>query len=324
VRQLELTERMLRLRSVPVFRAMAANDLAQLAASIRPRAFARGEVLLREDLPPRSFFLLNSGTVTMMRQGRRIGTVRGPGGVGFLSFLAQNAGGTSAVAQSYVEGFEVPAEAMEEVFEDHFVVLLGTIRWLAQRLLAENQAAAPPPFVAPTVSFDHLIGDRELGIVERIFLLRRARAFARANVNSLARLARRMEEVRVPARTTLWKVGEPADHTFFSVKGMARLIWSDGEKAQIVGPGYALGGIEALVGVPRWNELVTDEPAILLRGNRERLIDLFEDDRDFAMSFMALFATMLMSVWDRKAEAGQVSVGSAESHPMLVAEEAQP
>ncbi len=324
MRRLELTERILRLRSVPVFRGLPANELAQLAASIRPRTFTRGDVLLQEDLPPRAFFLVNTGTVTMTRQGRKIGVVRGPGGVGFLSFLAQTAGGTAAIAQSYVEALEVSADAMDEIFEDHFVVLLGTIRWLAQRLLAENRAASPPPFVAPPVSFDHLIGERELGIVERIFLLRRTRAFGRANVNSLARLARRVEEVRVPAGTTLWKPGEPADFTYFSVKGMARLVWNHAETVQVVGPGYALGGIEALVGVPRWNELVVDEPAILLKGNRDGLIDLFEDDREFAMSFMSFFATLLMAIWDRKAEAGQIAVGTAESQAMAAAEDVRP
>ena len=47
-------------------------------------------------------------------------------------------------------------------------------------------------FTPPTIPFDHLIGDRELGIVERIFVLRRSRAMSMANVNSIARVARRM------------------------------------------------------------------------------------------------------------------------------------
>src|SRR4051812_49408151 len=151
---------------------MAPNELAQLATSLRPVAFRRGEVLLREDEPPTSFFLLTSGTVTLRRKGKRIGTVRGPGGVGFLSFLARNAGGTSAVAEIFVEALKVQASAMEEMFEDHFSVLLGTIRFVAQRLIEENKVTPPPPYVPPVVSFDALIGEAPLGIVERIFLLR--------------------------------------------------------------------------------------------------------------------------------------------------------
>src|SRR5262245_52515579 len=110
VRQLELTERILRLRGVPTLGVLSANELAPMAASLRPVAFRRGEILLREDEPPRSFFLLNTGTVTLHRKGKRIGTVRGPGGVGFMSFLARDAGGTSAVAQNFVEALEVRAD----------------------------------------------------------------------------------------------------------------------------------------------------------------------------------------------------------------------
>ncbi len=74
--------------------------------------------------------------MTLRRKGKRIGTVRGPGGVGFLAYLARQAGGTSAVAESFVEALEVRGDAMDEVLEDHFAVLLGHIRWAAERLIA--------------------------------------------------------------------------------------------------------------------------------------------------------------------------------------------
>jgi CRP-like cAMP-binding protein len=254
VRQLELTERILRLRGVPTLRTLPANELAQVAVSLRPVAFRRGEVLLREDEPPRSFFLLNSGTVTLRRKGKRFGTVRGPGGVGFMSFLARHAGGTSAAAESFVEALEFQAEAMEEIFEDHFSVLLGKIRLVAQRLIEENKVTPPPPYVPPEVSFDSLIGDSALGIVERIFLVRRMRAFSEANVNSLATLVRKMVEVRPPAGEVLWKAGERAEHAYFVVKGVLDLIWNDGKSVQKIGPGYVVGGAESLAFLPRWND----------------------------------------------------------------------
>jgi CRP-like cAMP-binding protein len=315
VRQLELTERILRLRGVPTLRTLPANELAQLARSLRTVTFRKGDVLLREDEPPRSFFLLMTGTVTLRRHGKRIGTVRGPGGVGFMSFLARNAGGTSAVAESFVEALEVYADAMEEIFEDHFSVLLGTVRWVAERLIAENKVTQPPPYVPPTVSFDQMIGDQELGIVERIFLLRRMRAFTEANVNSIATLARKMVELRIPAGQVLWRAGDLAESSYFVVKGMMSLRWDDGKYVQQIGPGYVVGGAESLVGLPRWNELVTDEPVVVLRGTREGLIDLFEDDHELALRFLSMLSTLLMTMWDRKAEEGITSVGGTQSEP---------
>ena len=313
--QLEITERIMRLRGVPVFKTVSTSDLAQLANSMRARAFQPGEIIMREDDPPRSFFLLTAGSVLMRRKGKQIGLVRAPGGVGFLSVLARTAGATEAVADTYTEGYEVAADALEEILEDHFSVYLGALRWVSDRLIAENKEAQPPPFTPPTVPFDHLIGDRELGIVERIFLLRRSRAMAAANVNSVARIARRMQEVRVPAGTTLWKMGERADFSFFVVKGMLESRWTkkDGAPAvQKIGPGYVVGGSEAMVGVPRWNDLVAVEPVVLLRGSSQALIDMFEDDHDVAMRFLSMLGGFLMMMWDRKAEAGISSVGSAE------------
>lgn len=315
MRRLDLTERILRLRGVPTLRTLPPNELAQLAASMRTVTFKKGEMLLREDEPPRSFFLLLTGTVTLRRNGKRIGTVRGPGGVGFMSFLARHAGGTSAVAESFIEALEVQADAMDEIFEDHFPVLLGHVRWVAERLIAENKVTEPPKYVPPVVSFDRMLGDEQLGIVERIFLLRRMRAFTEANVNSIATLARKMVELRPPAGEVLWNEGELAEHSYFFVKGMASLRWGDGKFVQAIGPGYVVGGAESLVGLPRWNQLVVEEPAIVLRGTRDGLIDLFEDDHELAVRFLSMLATMLVTTWDRKAEEGIASVGREGSEP---------
>lgn len=321
MRQLELTERIMRLRGVPILREVSSSDLAQLAASMRERTFSKGEVVIREDAPPRSFFLLTVGVVTMRRHGNVIGTVRAPGGVGFLSVLARTQGATESVAETYTEGYEIPADAIEEMFEDHFSALLGSLRWVVDRLVVENREAKPPPFVAPTDALDHLIGDRELGIVERMFVLRRARAMATANLNSIARIARRMQEIRVAKDTVLWRPGDRADTALFIVKGMLELRWKEGHSVQSVGPGYVLGGAESLASLPRWNELVAVEPVVLLRSSREAFIDMFEDDYEVAMGFLSLLASLLMKFWDEKAEAGIVAVGTRP--PPTAADDAQ-
>jgi CRP-like cAMP-binding protein len=294
---------------MPILVGLPSSDLAALAATMRSRVFEKGEVMLVEGEPPRCTYLVRAGAATMWRHGKRIGTVRGPGGVGFISMLARTAGGTKAVADTRIEAYELRVEAMEEIFEDHFAVLLRTIRLVAERLLAQTTDWDPPPYVPPPVAYDQLIGDKELGIVERIFLLRSSRSFAAANVNSLAALARRMEEVRAPAGSVLWSPGDRARESYLIVKGMARLTWAD-ERVQIVGPGYTVGGAETLVGAPRWNEFRTDEALVALRGTGEAMLDLFEDDPDLALRFLAMLASYLIQLQDRKAEAGIASVGS--------------
>ncbi len=310
MQRLELTERVIRLRNVPTLAALPPAELAQVAQALRTRTFQAGDMLTREDEPPRAFFLLTSGTVSMRRKGQRVGTITAPGGVGFLSMLARTAGGTACVAETYTEAYEVRVEVMDDIFEDNFQVLLATIRWVAERLIAENrQQRRPPPYMPPTDGLHKLIGERELGVIEKILLVRRMRAFTEANVNSLASLAQRMVERRVPAGEVLWRPDEPSDRSFFIVRGMCDITWNDGQVRQEVGPGYVLGGAESLCAYPRWNTLTSREPAILLVGNREALIEAFEDDFELAMRFLSALSTLLMGFGDRKAEAGSSSVG---------------
>lgn len=301
MRQHDITERLLRLRSVPVFRGMSATDLAPLAASMRSATFERGDVILHEDEPPRAFHMLVSGRVTMRRHGRKIRTIAAPGGVGFLSLLARTGGGTEAVAEERTVTFEVRADAIHEMFEDHFSVLLGTLRWINERLIQENLVQEPPPYV-PAVGFEGFSFEREIGIVERIFLLRRTRVFKTANVNSTARLARDMKELRRPEGTVVWRPGERAQGSLFIVQGKMELRYNQGRSVQTVGPGYMVGGTEALALMPRWNELVATEPVLALEGSREALIDILEDDIDVALTFVSMIATVLLSLWDRRAE----------------------
>ncbi|HEY8079285.1 MAG TPA: cyclic nucleotide-binding domain-containing protein, partial [Labilithrix sp.] len=78
----DLTERILRLRTMPILTALPTNDLAALAQTMRSHTFAKGQTILAEDEQPRAMYLVRTGVATMRRRGKRIGTVRGPGGVG--------------------------------------------------------------------------------------------------------------------------------------------------------------------------------------------------------------------------------------------------
>jgi CRP-like cAMP-binding protein len=306
VRLHDLTERILRLRDVPVFQAMTASELAPLAASMRSAKFEKGQVLLREDEPPKAFHMLLTGSVTMRRRGNEIRKISAPGGVGFLSLLARTGGGTEAVAEAHTETFELRADAIYELFEDHFPVLLGTMRWVAERLVLESQVQEPPPYDAYSDGFDLPIGNGELGIVERIFLLRRTSGFKDANVNSMARLVRSMREVRLGAGESIWRPGDRASGMLFLVKGRMELGWQHPEdgrrRVQVVGPGSIVGGPESLANRFRWNELITTEPAVFLQSSREAIIDVLEDDLEIALQFLSMMAVVLLGAWDRKAE----------------------
>lgn len=320
MRQLDLTERILRLRGVPVFRNLSATALAPLAASMRSNTFEKGDVILREDELPKAFHMLLTGAVTMRRHGNTIRTITAPGGVGFLGVLARTAGGTEAIAESRVETFELSADALDEMFEDHFSVLFGTMRWIAERLVTENIQAPPRPYEPPPDDYEEFEGEGEIGIVERIFLVRRTLAFRQSNVNSVARLARLMKQVHFNPGDYVWRAGDKSLASYFIVAGKGELSWHDGVSRQYVGPSYIVGGIEAIAGKPRWNDFIVTEPMTVLHGNREGLIDMFEDDLEVARGFMSMMASFLLLLWDRKAErdAGHILTPEVEFLPGVI------
>ena len=46
---------------------------------------------------------------------------------------------------------------------------------------------------------------------------------------------------------------------------------------------------------------MSTEPSIFLRGSREALIDMFEDDIEVAREFLSMIAGVLLNLWDQKA-----------------------
>jgi hypothetical protein len=65
------------------------------------------------------------------------------------------------------------------------------------------------------------------------------------------------------------------------------------------GAGVPLGALDAVAQVPRWFEAVTQTPVVALQGNVQSLVDVFEDNFDMAMDYLAVMSRWLLAVLDR-------------------------
>jgi CRP-like cAMP-binding protein len=305
---LDLTERMLHLRQVPVTTMLPAPVLRILASAMRPRTLAPGKQVLSQGTPMEAMYLLTDGALTLTRDGAPFGAINAPQTVGFLSILARQDTPYDAVANIETRALELETDTLLELFADHFELLSATLRYLAERLWLEFQELPAEALGIPAADLG-TIPNRPLDPVERILAFRKTSGFATANLNALAVLTRQTEETRIGPGVTLWEPGDRADRVIFVVKGSVLCNTEDGRTFRY-GTGTGVGGIEALAYRPRWYRATTETDVVGFWGHTENLFDLFEHQLRMAMDFIAMLARAQLGLLERKAKLGQNPVAA--------------
>jgi CRP-like cAMP-binding protein len=228
----------------------------------------------------------------------------GPGlAVGPFHVLARDARGLGAVAETDTIALELSAETLFEIFDEHFAILHHVIREVSRQIVEQlikvpaAVALLPPPGEGPPTP------PRELDLVERIFFLRKASVFTGAGISSLAQLARGLTEVRILPGTKIWGEGETTGWGSLIVSGSVRCTSSHGHDF-VAGPGVNIGALDAVAGVPRWFTAVTETPVVALQANMQNLVDVFEDNFEMAMHYLAVMARWLLEILDRSLASG--------------------
>ncbi len=294
-------ERVLFLKRVSWLAGLPAPDLAVVGDHAREHAWKRGAVVLRPGAPVGVLHLVVEGRLEVRRGGRVLGQA-GPGDtVGTRLMLAEDAAGLEVVALADALTLALDREAFLDVLEDRYAIYRGLLRQTCRELVAlflrspAEAAPAPPPAGAARPS------DAELDLVERIVLLRARRPFEACSINALAELSQRLEEVRLPAGTVAWRRGDRADRLMFVASGRLRCEPAAREATFHIGPGQPIGTMELLGDVPRWFDLVVEEPVTALVGEAEQLLDLFEDNVDMGLAFLAHLTRLLVRLGERVA-----------------------
>jgi len=301
-RFVDLTERMIYLRSIPVTTGLPSAVVRAVASAMRERSFAAGELLMREGEPILAMQLLTEGRLSLVRRGRAIGSLAPPQSLGFIGILARGDGTYDATAEVETRALELDADALLELMEEHFPLLLATLRYLAERMYYEL-LELPAELLGLPFDEPFEVTDRELDLVERILFLRRISTFKHTNLNALALVSQQVERLVFDAGDRLWSPGDPSDGALFVLAGSVKCTTSDGREFRY-GPSTAVGGIENLAGKPRWYEATAESRLVALRGRGDGLLDIMEDNFGMAMDFVSMFAAGLTGIVERKAALG--------------------
>jgi CRP-like cAMP-binding protein len=297
-------ERVLFLKRIPWLSGLDAHDLATLAEYARERPWSRGAVLLRAGEPVGAMHFVVDGRVKLRRRGRELGCATAGSAIGATLLLAEDAAGLDAVADGDTLTLALERESFLDVLEERFAIFRGVLRETARELVAlfvRNPIEAAP---APVVRGEEprLPIEGELDLVDRIVLLRSRRPFEAGSINALAELSQRLDDVRLPAGTVLWRRADRADRMMFVASGRVRCEPPEREAAFWMGPGQPLGTLELLGELPRWYDAVVEEAATVLEGEVEELLDVFEDNVDMGLVFLAYLTRSTVELQERIAE----------------------
>jgi CRP-like cAMP-binding protein len=294
-------ERLLYLKRMPILASLPQPQLLAVAEQLKERIYGKGDVLVAEGQPVDAIKFVVQGRVHVSREGRPLGH-GGPGAaVGGYWVLSRQPASMQVSAETDTLVLELPADVVVELLEEYFPILLALLRDITAQIIAlvvksgwarPRYAMAHKPLAAP---------DRDLDLVERIFYMRESSPFRRASINALAELSRGFSEVRHEAGSTIWKEGEPSGWVALVVAGTVRCTPRRGAPFD-VGPGAPMGSLEAMAGVPRWHDALALTPVRALHGNIQWLLDVFEDNFEIALDYLAIHAHWLLDGMERALE----------------------
>lgn len=288
-------QRALILKTFPGFAALAAGELAVMAATSHERFFPAGATLLSPGVPVGAFYLIVDGCAQVFRQGRA--QDMGPrSSVGGLAALARDPNGAHVVAIEDTVALEIDIEDMNDVFEDHFNILLGVLGAIGRTMRA-LQIQQGGGAARPARSQLGSVSERPLGLVDKMFVLKGSTSFADTSIEALADLARGATERRLAAGAEIWREGDRAEGPVLVVNGAVECQPSSGTPFEL-GPSYVVGGLDSIAQEPRWYRAAAKTDLRILELERRHLLDVLEDHPDVAMELLRGLARGVSAMLD--------------------------
>jgi CRP-like cAMP-binding protein len=127
-----------RLRSFPLFGDLDEYDLSQVARWVVEVQAAPGELLIEQGSMPYELFVIEEGTVDVVRDDEPLASLGAGDVVGEIALLARHRRMASVVARTPVRALALHVDALQELTEE-MPELGDELRALMDRRRAENE-----------------------------------------------------------------------------------------------------------------------------------------------------------------------------------------
>ncbi len=288
-----LRTRVLALRSMPFLSDRHSAELTALGHHARVRSWAAGDVMIEAGAEADVVLLITRGVAAYVAGEQVVQRFEAPGSVGLLPLLSGMAVPFDVRAETDVTALVLPDEAMLAFFEDSFASVEQALRGLAQALL-ERRGRLPCDPSNPPEAHTGVYPERPIDFVDRLLKLSSLHFFSRVNLDALAELARRQQEVRFSAGDVIWTVGDRSDAGVRIEYGIVRCEGPAG--AVDIGSDYALGLFDALARVPRAYSLRATTDVVALTMSPEAIYGVIEEHFELGRGLLAAIATQHMAL----------------------------
>jgi CRP-like cAMP-binding protein len=289
IRPGDQVQRLLLLRTFEAFRDLSPVELAAVAEHVRPRRFRKGAQLFELGSVVRSNHFVVEGKVAIVREGKQVRVFGPQSSLGGLASLTGEPESQIYLAIEDTETLELLRDDIQDVFEDNFRIFQGVMRAITRVVLEVRRKLGPSAGFPPVTNADPVRPIGEMGLVEKVFFLRRTMSFAQTRIEALADLAQEAEDLTLPAGQILWRAGDVSDHALMLISGIIACETDDRKQSFKFDPGSTVGGIDALASVPRWYEARAETPIRTLRVDAQRLLDVIEDNIELGMDMLRVF-----------------------------------
>ena len=127
-----------RLRSFPLFGDLDEYDLSQVARRVVEVQAEPGEMLIEQGSMPYELFVIEDGTVDVVRDDEPLASLGAGDVVGEIALLARHRRMASVVARTPVRALALHVDALQELSEE-MPELGDELRALMERRRAENE-----------------------------------------------------------------------------------------------------------------------------------------------------------------------------------------
>jgi CRP-like cAMP-binding protein len=276
--------RILTLKQFPILCEAELGELAMFAENIAEVILPTGTIVASPGARLDALHLVLSGEIATTGRQRQ---TWGPGQVfGALEVLANREASQTAMTTVATTTLQLLAPDVAEILEDSFGVMLAALRGLAGAYV--TGARRPGACTLPDPASD------SLGFVGRLMLLRQQLVFSAAPLESLVALAHASEEVSLPAGTLVTHAGRTETSSLVILEGTSSAVGASGVVRRL-GPGDAIGHLEAIAGHPHEETIEVVEPVRALKVDVSRIFDIIEDHTELGRAILAVLADGLLA-----------------------------
>lgn len=270
--------------------------IIELLAAMRDVEFRRRQKVFERGRNPDWFYIVRSGAIELVHADQSPWKFTAGSTIGIIDALIDRPYQRSAVALSDSACLAIRTADYFEMLEDHSAFAREVVAFQAVRLQQRHLELPEPEtrFRSPSSNWRLLRPDaKELGLVEKLLVLRKVPAFATSTIQPLVSLAKRAKSIHYAEGDVIFSEDEESE-TFWAIAAGRVEINRGGSRVVERGPGELIESFAAFGHVRRQYTATATRPVIMLAIDKDVLFDRMEEHFELTRSVMAYIA----SKWD--------------------------